>query len=64
LRISSLPLLKNKLARRDRWRRIFLERLTEPVHLNLLSLPVLLFGSYRAKIAWDLIIRQQYALLK
>jgi hypothetical protein len=29
--------------------------------LNLLSLPVLLFGSYRTKIAWDLVIRQQYA---
>jgi hypothetical protein len=56
-----LPLLRKKLARRDRWERIFLERLTEPVHLNLLSLPVLLFGSFRMKVAWDLVIRQQYA---
>jgi len=59
--ISTLPLLRNKLRRRDRWRRIFRERLTEPVHLNLLSVLVLLFGSYRAKIDWDLVIRQQYA---
>jgi hypothetical protein len=56
-----LPLLRRKLARRDRWERIFLERLTEPVHLNLLSVLVLLFGSFRMKVAWDLVIRQQYA---
>jgi hypothetical protein len=55
------PLLRKRLARRDRWERIFLERLTEPVHLNLLALPVLLFGSFRMKVAWDLVIRQQYA---
>src|SRR3954454_20879786 len=59
--ISTLPLLRNKLRRRDHWRRIFRERLTEPVHLNLLSLLVLLFGSYRMKVSWDLVIRQQYA---
>jgi hypothetical protein len=56
-----LPLLRRRLARRDRWERIFLERLTEPVHLNLLSVPVLLFGSFRMKVAWDLVLRQQYA---
>jgi hypothetical protein len=59
--MSTSPLLKNKLGQRQKWRRILQERLTEPVHLNLLSLFVLLFGSYRAKIAWDLVIRQQYA---
>src|SRR4051812_41346524 len=56
--MSTSPLLKNKLGQRQKWRRILQERLTEPVHLNLLSLFVLLFGSYRAKIAWDLVIRQ------
>jgi len=61
VRISTLPLLKSKLTKRDRWHRILVERLTEPVHLNLLSLVVLALGSYRAKIAWDLVIRQQYA---
>src|SRR3954451_13561359 len=59
--ISSLPYLRNKLAQWTRVRRILLERLTEPLHLNLLAIPVLLFGSYRTKIAWDLVIRQQYA---
>jgi hypothetical protein len=43
------------------WRRIFLERLTEPLHLNILSVPVLAFGSYRTKIEWDLVLRQPYA---
>src|SRR4051794_8518439 len=54
-------MLKNKLRRGQKWRRILRERLTEPIHLNVLSLFVLLFGSYRAKITWDLVIRQQYA---
>jgi hypothetical protein len=35
--------------------------LTEPIHLNLLSIPVLLFGSHRARSDWDLIVRQPYA---
>jgi hypothetical protein len=42
-------------------RRIFVERLTEPVHLNVLSLFVALFGTFRAKVAFDLVVRQQYA---
>jgi hypothetical protein len=37
------------------------ERLTEPIHMNLLSLFVYLFGGYRKKIDYDLVIRQQYA---
>ncbi|MDR3195106.1 MAG: hypothetical protein LBT76_07450 [Tannerella sp.] len=43
------------------WRRIFVERLTEPLHQNQLAIPVFLFGSYRARIAFDLILRQQHA---
>lgn len=50
-----------RLRRRRTWRRIVYERLTEPLHLNLLSLPVALFGSYRSKIAFDLVVRQQHA---
>src|SRR5437763_16241305 len=34
------------------------ERLTEPLHLNGLSLLVWAVGSYRAKIAFDLVVRQ------
>lgn len=43
------------------WRRIFLQRLTEPLHLNLLSLAVAAFGTYRAKVSFDLVLRQHYA---
>lgn len=50
-----------KLARRHIWKRIFHERLTEPLHLNALSLLVWMFGSYRSKINHDLIIRQHNA---
>src|SRR5215471_9365340 len=53
--------MRSLLRRRDIWRRIALERLTEPIHLNLLSLGVAVFGTYRAKIAFDLIVRQEYA---
>lgn len=44
-----------------KYRKIFVERLTEPLHLNLIALGVALFGSYRAKVAFDLMVRQQYA---
>lgn len=43
------------------WRRVFLERLTEPLHLNALSLLVGIFGTFRQKIAFDLILRQHNA---
>jgi hypothetical protein len=57
-----LKKLKNKYI----WKRIFVERLTEPLHLNLVSLFIFLFGSFRSKVAFDLIIRNQhaYCLLK
>lgn len=55
-----------KLFRPHVWKRIAIERLTEPVHLNLASLFVALFGSFRAKVAFDLVIRQHtaYCLLR
>ena len=37
------------------------DRLGEPLHLNLLSLVVRLFGSFRAKVAFDLVERRKYA---
>jgi len=55
------PLVRSLLPRSDIWRRIFVERLTEPLHLNFLSLFVAAFGTSRAKIAFDLILRQEYA---
>jgi len=59
--VSDVRLLRRKLAKRRVWRRIFLERLTEPLHLNIASIGVLAFGSYRAKINWDLVVRPHYA---
>jgi hypothetical protein len=55
-----------KLLRRHSLRRIFYERLTEPIHLNVLSVFVALFGSFRQKVAHDLVLRHSnaFALLK
>ena len=60
IRQNSLAYYK-KLVKPYIWKRIFYERLTEPLHLNFLSLFVWLFGSYRSKITFDLVIRQQHA---
>lgn len=43
------------------WKRFLFERLTEPLHLNIISFFILLFGNYRSKIDFDLIIRSQHA---
>ncbi len=43
------------------WKRVFLERLTEPLHLNFLSLFVGIFGNIRQKTAFDLVLRQHNA---
>jgi hypothetical protein len=43
------------------WRRLLVERLSEPLHLNLLSLGVAAFGSTRSKIDFDLVLRPQSA---
>ena len=58
--------LLSKLGKRRIWQRLLRERLTEPLHLNLLSLLVAGFGSFRAKVDHDLVIRQHnaYCLLK
>ena len=50
-----------KLGSRRVWGRIFVERLTEPIHLNFISAFVAVLGSTRAKIAWDLLPRHQHA---
>ena len=59
-------LLRSQLKRRDIWRRAAVERLTEPLHLNAISLGVAIFGGLRAKVAFDLVVRRQhaYGLLK
>ena len=50
-----------KLSNPYIWKRLLYERLSEPIHLNVLALLVSLFGSYRTKIEFDLILRQQHA---
>jgi hypothetical protein len=50
-----------KLSNRYIWQRIFYERLTEPLHLNLIALGVGLFGSFRMRVAYDLVIRHNNA---
>lgn len=47
----------NKLKEPRIWRRIFLERMSEPIHLNLLSGVIAICGTLRAKIAHDLVVR-------
>ena len=37
------------------------ERFSEPIHLNVLSIFIALFGSYRSKVACDLVLRHQHA---
>jgi hypothetical protein len=51
----------SRLRERRIWARIWSERLVEPLHLNLASLLVLAFGSFRTKVAYDLIVRPQHA---
>lgn len=54
------PIL-NYVSRPHIRRRLWRERLTEPIHLNLVSLFVALFGSTRSKIEYDCIPMQHYA---
>ena len=53
-------LIKRLLSRRI-WNKIWKERLTEPLHLNILSVFVYLFGSFRKKVAFDLVLRPHHA---
>jgi len=50
-----------RLLQKEKLAKVFVERLTEPLHLNALSVLVALFGSYRMKVTFDLAVRQQYA---
>lgn len=50
-----------KLLEKNIWKRIFFERLTEPIHLNLLSFFIWIFGTFRAKVKFDLVLRHHNA---
>jgi hypothetical protein len=56
-----MAFILDKLARPRIWERLFLERFSEPLHINLISLFVAAFGSVRAKIYFDIYVRQQHA---
>lgn len=58
---GTLQFFMAKLGRRRTWERIFRERLSEPLHLNLISLFVAAFGSFRHKVYFDLVVRPQHA---
>ncbi len=51
----------SKIGKVRIWERLLRERLSEPLHMNLMSLWVALFGSLRMKIYFDLLIRQHHA---
>ena len=53
--------LLKRLSQRRIWRQVALERLSEPLHLNLASMFVAAFGSLRMKIFYDLCVRPQHA---
>lgn len=54
-------LLLDRLRRPGAVERVLRERLSEPLHMNVLSIFVALFGSLRWKIAFDLVFRQYTA---
>jgi hypothetical protein len=53
--------LWKKLSEPRIWRRIYVERLGEPLIYNIASLFVALFGSASRRIEYDLVLRQPYA---
>ena len=56
-----MSFLLKRLSQKNSWNKIFKQRLTEPLHLNVIALFVYVFGSLRKKIAYDLVIRPQHA---
>ncbi len=59
--LDSFRLFKNKGLKRAALERLAHERLTEPIHLNLAAVFAMLFGSFRTKVAFDLIFKEPYA---
>lgn len=56
-----MNLMWKKLFEPRIWRRIYTERLGEPIIYNIASLFVLLFGSFKKRVEYDLVPRQPYA---
>ncbi|WP_439151666.1 hypothetical protein [Winogradskyella sp.] len=53
--------LFKRLSKKRIWNRIYKERLSEPLHLNFISLFIYIFGSFRRKVFYDLILRPHHA---
>ncbi len=53
--------LLKRLTEKIIWSKLFKQRFTEPLHLNIIAFFVLVFGSFKKKIAYDLVIRPQHA---
>jgi hypothetical protein len=56
-----MSFLTKRLSQKRIWKRIYRVRLTEPLHLNFISLFVYLFGSFRNKVFYDLVLRPHHA---
>jgi hypothetical protein len=54
-------MIAHRLLRKHIWKRILMERFSEPLHLNLMTPFAAVFGSLRTKILFDLYVRQQHA---
>lgn len=54
------PLFK-RILQKDKLSRVLVERMTEPLHVNIASAFVALFGGFRRKVDFDLVVRPQYA---
>ncbi|MCK7591512.1 hypothetical protein M0G43_13075 [Subsaxibacter sp. CAU 1640] len=53
--------LLKRLSEGRIWRKLYRERFSEPIHLNVISFFVFLFGSFRKKVDYDLVLRPQQA---
>ena len=53
------PLLR-RLARPGKLRKVLVERATEPLHVNFAAMLVALFGGFRSRAEFDLVLRPQY----
>ena len=58
--LQNMAFLK-KLGKKYIWKRIYYERLTDPIHLNIISLFVAIFGNFQLKVDYDLILRHHHA---
>jgi len=60
-----MSFLFKRLSQKNNWNKVFKQRLTEPSHLNIIAFFVFIFGSFRKKVAYDLVLRphQAYGIL-